>query len=281
MPEVFAARGRRLVFTAGVGLLAVFAGLLLVGFGGVTDRLIPLFAVGALLAFTFSQAGMVAHWRHARGRRRSLALNLTGAVATAITTLVVGVSKFAEGAWVAIIAFGATALALSRIRAHYDRVRAELRDDAPLEVRVPERPLVVIPLSGWDKLATRSLRFARRLSEDIHAVHVASGRDETELSEHWERLVAAPARTAGEPVPELVVRHSCYRRFFGPLVEYVQELRRRHPERDLVVLVPSVAPRHWYERPLHNERGALLKALLRARTDDHVIVVSLPLRLAR
>jgi amino acid transporter len=282
LPETFGLRGRRLVFTAGVLLLAALSALLLLGFGGVTDRLIPLFALGALLAFTFSQAGMVVHWRRqgGRGHRRALVLNLAGALATALTTLVVGVSKFVEGAWVAILALVLTAATFSGIRRHFTKVRRELHDRRPVDPRAPEPPLVVIPLAGWDKLARRSLHFARRLSADIHAVHVTSGDGEPELVVEWERFVAAPARAAGAAVPELVLRRSRYRRFFGPLLEYVHELRVRHPERDLVVVVPSVVARRWYERPLHNERGALLKALLRVRSDDRVIVVSLPLHLA-
>ncbi len=282
LPETFGLRGRRLVFTAGVLLLAVLSALLLIGFGGVTDRLIPLFAVGALLAFTFSQAGMVAHWRRERGRghRRALVLNFAGALATAVTTLVVGVSKFVEGAWVAILALVLTAATFSGIQRHFAKVRRELLDRSPIDPRAPEPPLVVIPLGAWDKLARRSLHFARRLSDDIHAVHVTGIDCEPELAIEWERFVAAPARAAGTTVPELVLKRSRYRRFFGPLLEYVHELRARHPERDLVVVVPSVVARRWYERPLHNERGALLKALLRVRTDDRVIVVSLPLHLA-
>lgn len=283
LPEGFASRGRRLVFTAGVSLLAVLSGLLLLGFGGVTDRLIPLFAIGALLAFTFSQAGMVAHWRSrgGRGHRRSLALNSVGALATALTTIVVAVSKFTEGAWVALLALAVIAVSLFGVRRHYARVQRELEEQRPLDLRAADSPLVVVPLAEWDKLASRGLHFARRLSEDIRAVHVVTRDSEVDLADAWERLVAAPARAAGAPVPALVVRRSRYRRFFGPLLEYVEELRRRQPERDVVVVVPTLVPRRWYQRILHNERGAILKALLRSRTDDHVIVVSVPLHLRR
>lgn len=283
LPETFASRGRRLVFTGGIVLLAVLSALLLIGFGGVTDRLIPLFAIGALLAFTFSQAGMVAHWRRVRGRghRRAFALNLAGAISTALTAVVVAVSKFVEGAWVAVLAIALIAAVFSGIRHHYARVERALERDRPFEPRPAEAPLVVIPLQAWDKLASRTLELALRLSRDIHAVHVVTDGDDYALAGEWDRLVAAPARAAGAAVPELVLRRSRYRRFFGPLLEYVNELRARHPERDLVVIVPTLVARRWYERLLHNERGAVLKALLRARTDDRVIVVSMPLHLTQ
>ncbi len=105
LPDTFATRGRRLVFSYGVIVLAVISGLLLIVFGGVTDRLIPLFAIGAFLAFTLSQAGMVKHWQKipGPGSGRSMWINGIGAVATGLTLVVVVVSKFAEGAWLAVI----------------------------------------------------------------------------------------------------------------------------------------------------------------------------------
>lgn len=106
LPGVFSHRGRRLVYTPGILLLSVLSGALLVGFQGITDRLIPLFAIGAFLAFTLSQTGMVAHWlklRGAPGARRSLVANAAGALATGITVVVLAVSKFSEGAWIAVV----------------------------------------------------------------------------------------------------------------------------------------------------------------------------------
>src|SRR4051812_17137995 len=105
LPTAFANRGRRLVYAEGIIVLTVFTAALLIGFGGITDRLIPLFAVGAFLAFTMSQAGMVAHWKRegGKGARRSMALNMTGAIVTGFTVLLVTVAKFSEGAWITLI----------------------------------------------------------------------------------------------------------------------------------------------------------------------------------
>jgi amino acid permease-like protein len=124
LPGMFAERGRRLVFTPGIVPLALLAGLLLVAFGGITDRLIPLFAIGALLAFTMSQAGMVAHWRRVGGAhaRRSIAINSAGAVATGITLVIVAVSKFTEGAWLVVLVVPVLVVTLGRIHRHYTRV---------------------------------------------------------------------------------------------------------------------------------------------------------------
>jgi hypothetical protein len=254
--------------------------VLLVSFGGVTDRLIPLFAIGAFVAFTLSQAGMVSHWR-GRGRPRALALNLVGAVATGLTALIVAVSKFAEGAWIAVIALLLTAFTFDRIHRHYASVARELADAEPLDPRPPAAPILIVTIQAWDKLARRALCFARGLSDDIHALHVLpEDAVVAELTSSWEELVVGPARAAGASVPELVLRRSRYREFFRPIIEYVAVLHAKHPDRDIVIVIPSVVPRRWFHALLHNERGALLKALLRLRGPERVIVVSIPVHLA-
>lgn len=281
LPDLFALRGRRLVFSSGVVLLAVLAGALLVTFGGVTDRLIPLFAVGAFVAFTLSQSGMVVHWR-GRGRRRALALNLLGAVCTGVTALVVAVSKFAEGAWIAVIALLATAFGFDRIHRHYASVARELADTKPLVPSPPATPVVIVTIQAWDKLARRALSFARGMSDEIHALHVLTeDAAVAELTSAWEDLVVAPARAAGMRAPELVLRRSRYREFFRPIIDYVNVIRGSHPDRDIVIVVPSVVPKRWYHAPLHNERSTLLRALLRLRGPERVIIVSIPVHLSR
>ena len=125
LPHTLTTRGRRLVFSMGVYALAILTGVLLTIFGGVTDRLIPLYAVGAFLAFTLSQAGMVVHWWKAggAGSRRSMFINGLGAVATGITVVVVLIAKFTEGAWIVVVLVPAMILMMHAVRRHYDRVQ--------------------------------------------------------------------------------------------------------------------------------------------------------------
>jgi amino acid transporter len=286
LPDTFAIRGRRLVFSYGVVVLAVLSALLLIVFGGVTDRLIPLFAIGAFLAFTVSQAGMVAHWAKATSatsaaRNHSLWINLLGAIATGITTVVVAVSKFTEGAWVALVALSALVFMFSRIRRHYAVVATQVADDEPLDLSKTQPPIVVVPVQTWNKLASRGLRFAIELSPDVHGLHILT-QDTTisELTTTWEELVAGPARAAGRPVPNLVLRKSTYRQFFAPLIDYVEQLRDDNPDRDIVVIVPDLVVRHWYQAFLHNNRGAWLRTLLRLRGGPRVVVVNTPFHLA-
>src|SRR6185437_5918696 len=161
VPEPFEHRGRRLAFSYGIALLAVLAGALLVAFGGLTDGLIPLFAVGALIAFTMSQAGMVQHWRKAgreRGHRVKLAVNAAGAVATAATVIVVFVSKFTEGAWISALLICLTIAGFYAVRRHARALERRTASHAPLSLD-PERPIVVVPLRCWNQLTREALRF--------------------------------------------------------------------------------------------------------------------------
>jgi hypothetical protein len=279
LPDTFAVRGRRLAFSYGVIVLAIVSGLLLVVFGGITDRLIPLFAIGAFLAFTLSQAGMVQHWRRVGGpaKNHSLWINAVGAVATGITLVVVTVSKFAEGAWIAVLVVPLLVSMFWRINRHYGVVGQQVAEDQPLSLAEAHDPIVVVPVQSWSKLTSRGLRFALELSKDVRAVHILTQDSMiTELTPMWDELVGAPARAAGLPVPQLVLRKSTYRQFFAPLVRYVEDLRDRHPDRDVIVIVPDLVVRHWYHRFLHNNRGTVLRALLRLRGGPRVVVVNTP-----
>ncbi|HXX67966.1 MAG TPA: APC family permease [Polyangiaceae bacterium] len=279
LPDAFAVRGRRLVFSYGVIVLALVSGSLLVAFGGITDRLIPLFAIGAFLAFTLSQAGMVQHWRRTAGSSRHYALwiNAFGAVATGVTLIVVVISKFMEGAWIAVLVVPLVLLLFWRIHRHYASVAAQLTEDQPLSLEKTKHPVAVVPVQSWSKLTARGLRFALELSEDVRAIHILTGDSViSELTLTWEELVGAPARAAGLPVPQLVLRRSTYRQFFAPLVQYVEQLRDDHPDRDVIVIVPDMVVSHWYHRFLHNNRGTMLRSLLRMRGGPRVIVVNTP-----
>src|SRR5207253_757322 len=152
LPHAFAVRGRRLVFSLGIYVLTAFAGVLLVIFGGITDRLIPLFAVGALLAFTLSQAGMVAHWRRVSARHtwRNLLVNGVGATATAITLMVVLVAKFTQGAWITLLLIPGMLILFSAVNRHYASVTREIAYHSPLDLRSLRHPVVIVPMKGWD-----------------------------------------------------------------------------------------------------------------------------------
>jgi amino acid transporter len=279
LPEPFIHRGRRLAFSYGIGVLTGLSALLLVVFQGITDALIPLFAVGAFLAFTMSQAGMTAHWRRVRGKRSRLhlAVNATGATATAATLVVIIISKFAEGAWISTLLVMAAFLIFCNVRRHYKHIDEEVRAHAPLDFTPSPPPIVVVPLRRWDLVAQKGLRFALRLSPEVYALQVLLDDPRVEdLSGEWHALVEEPAKEKGVPAPRLAVVRSRYRRLFRPLLRFVTALAHAHPDRQVAVVVPEVVESHWYHYLLHNHTASVLKWLLLFRGGKGVVVVNTP-----
>lgn len=283
LPYLFAIRGRRLVFSFGIYALAFLSGLLLIVFGGVTDRLIPLFAVGAFLAFTLSQAGMVMHWRRTggRGARTSMLVNGVGALATGLTVCVVIVAKFREGAWITVLAIPGLIWLMSAVHRQYENIIREADSRTPAQLKPLVSPIVVMPLQRWSKVAEKALRFAYTLSRDLVVVHIAP-EDEAgeqakdELLGIWHEYVEQPAMQAGFMPPELVVLRSPYRLVISPIINYVLQLEGKHPERQIAVLVPELVERRWYYYILHNQRATALKVFLYAKGNHRIIVINVP-----
>lgn len=278
LPKSFALRGRRLVYSQGIFALTFIAGSLLVIFKGVTDRLIPLYAIGAFLAFTLSQAGMVAHWQKTKGRHfLSMFLNGFGAVTTAITVLVVLVAKFVEGAWITLALIPVLFVAMKAVHRLYAGMEKEIELDKPLSLDHLEKPLVIVPITGWNRITERALRFALEISPEIQAVHVHAEEDECHyLLKAWKELVEAPARRAGLPPPQLKVVVSPYRFILPPLLAYITEEAKKHPDRQIAVIIPEKIDKHWYHYFLHNKRAALLKAQLYFSGNQQVVVMNIP-----
>jgi amino acid transporter len=278
LPFALALRGRRLVFAEGVYALAILTALLLAIFGGVTDRLIPLYAVGAFLAFTLSQAGMVMHWKRTGGlhARKSMFVNGLGAFATAITTAVVLVAKFTEGAWITIVLIPALILMMRGIKHHYDRVGLEIKAEGPVNTRDLCEPIVIIPIDRWNVVSEKALRFAWSISKQIRVLHVDCGEDTESLCNNWDRLVEKPAKEAGLPVPELVLLKSPYRFIIKPIVEYALNLERENKEGHIAVVIPEMVETRWYHLFLHNHRSSLLKALLLLAGSQRISTINVP-----
>jgi amino acid transporter len=278
LPHSFTARGRRLVYSQGIYVVAILAALLLILFGGVTDRLIPLFAVGAFLAFTLSQAGMVAHWRRVGGPGavRSMIINGLGALATGITMIVVLVAKFTEGAWVTAVLIPALLLIMGTVRRHYHRVAMEVSSPCALELNNMSAPLVIVPIQNWSHISKKALRFALKISPEVRAVHVDCGDTTFSLGDEWKEFVEEPTHAAGVATPQLVVVQSPYRLILTPIVDYVLEAERNSPDRQVAVILPELVEKHWYHYFLHNKRAAVLKALLWVRGNARIVVINVP-----
>ena len=277
LPHSFASTGRRLVYSNGIYVLAFLTGGLLTLFGGITDRLIPLYAVGAFLAFTLSQAGMVRHWMREGGGWHDIAVNGAGAFATAVTTVVVLTAKFIEGAWVTVLLIPLMLTVMLWVRGHYGAVAAETATRECADFRNLKSPIVVAPIAGWNKITRKALRFAYTLSHEVRAVHVSVG-DETEdaFCRSWGQFADAPARAAGLPPPQLVVLDSPYRLVLTPILNYVLQVEKENPGRQIAVLLPEMVESHWYHYFLHNQRAEILKTWLLIKGDQHIVLVNVP-----
>jgi amino acid transporter len=277
LPPSFENRGRRLAFSYGLLVLTLLSAVLLVAFGGVTDRLIPLFAVGALLAFTMSQSGMVMHWHRLHNHGPKLWINAVGAVATGVTVAVVLASKFVEGAWISALIITASMALFWAIRRHHDEIEAATRTDATFERGPDGPPLAIVPVRRWDRLALKGLQFACALAPDVIAVQVLTGdHAESDLSSEWQDRVVAPAERQGLRPPELRVLRSEYRKRLTPLLEFVSDAARSHPDRPVAVIVPELVERRWYHTILQSHMASMIKAMLLFRGGPRVVVVSAP-----
>ncbi len=276
LPHSLTTRGRRLVFSEGITVLAILAGLLLILFQGVTDRLIPLFAVGAFLAFTLSQAGMVGHWRRsAKGfsAAHGMLVNGIGALATGLTLMVIVVAKFTAGAWVVVLLLPAALLFMGRVRRHYERSNEEvaLKRGVVLHAENLAPPIVLVPVDRWNAATEKALQFAMTLSPDVEAVHVTCDADDGKPPWQW-----AETPPEGTRVPKLVTLPSPYRLIVHPLVDYVFQVEKENPQRTVAVVIASMVERHWYHYFLHNQRGQMLTALLLLGGDERINIINVP-----
>jgi amino acid transporter len=279
LPHAFADLGRRLVFSQGIIVLATLSGLILIAFGGVTDRLIPLFAVGAFSAFLFSQVGMVVHWLRKTGSRVRIALvyNALGALITGIALVVIIVAKFIEGAWMTIVVAPPLVLLLLRIKRHYKKTAREI--GAALKLRAPslQLPVVIIPIDGWNRIAEKAVRFGLLLSDDITAVYVSTEKNDTQgLKELWTDKVEKPAKAANSPIPRLEIIPSPYRLLHQPILNFVNKAKKEKPDRLIAVIIPQLVEPHWYQYLLHDLDAGWLRTLLFLERDQRTVVISIP-----
>jgi amino acid transporter len=258
LPHQLTSLGDRLVFANGILLLAVASGVLIIAFGGDSHALVPLFAVGVFLAFTLSQAGMVVHWQRERGRGWwfKATINGIGTLATGIVVIVVGASKFVEGAWITILLIPALVAGFLQIRAHYREVAQQLSlQGLPPSITPFPPPRVVIPISGVHRGVVAAVACAHSISRDVTAVYVELEPGAGEhIRERWERRW---------PDASLVVLPSPYRSVVGPLLDFLDETDRQHNDGQLAtVVLPEFVPAKWWHGLLHNQTAWLIKAAL-------------------
>ena len=285
LPRSFAVADRRLVFSAGIAFLTVTAGGLLVAFGGITDKLIPLFAIGAFLTFTLSQVGMVKHWLRQDGRNRhKLAINALGAVVTIAALAVIVAAKFLEGAWIVVLAIPATIGLLIAINRYYKDLDHRLEPTGPFALTETDPPTVLVAVDGRSRMSDRALQFAMTLSPDVIAVHLLklegpeTEEDGRAIKESWHREVVEPLQARNLTAPRLVMLPASYREIHSPLLDFMDKLDSATPGRSVAVLIPELVLRHWWERLLHNRRAERLRAALLEHGGPRLNVIISPWR---
>ena len=288
LPRQFATRGDKLVFSNGIIILAILAGILVAAFGGDTSRLIPLYAVGVFLSFTLSQSGMVRHWlkagrapasvddkkssnevRQPRHWRKSIVINGLGAIATSLVLVVLVITKFIHGAWIVVVLIPLLVLMFRAVHRHYEDVAHQLTTEGLSRLR-PIRHEVIVPVSGIHRGVVRALEYARAIASDqVTAVYI-------NLDEEATRKLRAKWSEWGEGV-ELVVIASPYRSMVGPLTRYLDRRMKRHHDQMITVVLPEFIPAKWWQHLLHNQSSLLLKGALLFR--PNLVVTSVPYHL--
>jgi amino acid transporter len=276
LPRGLANLGDRLVFSNGVLVLAAFSILLVLMFQGDTHHLIPLYSIGVFIGFTLTQWGMVVHWwqNREKGWLHGFLINGFGAVVTGVVLLVLTVTKFTHGAWMAVVAIVLLLLAFSAIRGHFRAVAEALSLDS-LDHYVDPPPsirnMVIFPIGNVHRAVLPALEYARAIGTSIEAVHVAVDEEAAHISQiRWEKL------ETGVP---LTIIPSPYRAVVRPLVEYIQEVAAAYPSEHVTVVIPEFVPKQWWQQLLHNQTALFLKlALLFQR---RIVVVSVPYHLPK
>jgi hypothetical protein len=274
LPRQLALLGDRLVYSNGIILLSICAGVLIILFRGNTNAVIPLYAVGVFTSFTLSQAGMVRHWFKERstGWWHSAIMNGVGAIATAVVLTVIVRTKFFAGAWLVVLAIPLFVSLFLAIHRHYQYVAKCLsiqgispRPYIPrVKTDVVTHPAVVV-VGQLHKGTLEALDYARSIADEIVAVHVDIGRTSREkLQARWEQLES--------DIP-LVILDSPYRSVVSPIVEFVKDFEARHPDVLSTIIITAFVTRNWWESLLHNQTSFFLKTALRAKKSRVITTV--------
>ncbi|MBI3967097.1 MAG: APC family permease, partial [Chloroflexi bacterium] len=276
LPHQFTYRGDRLAYSWGIVALGVLSAFVLWVFRGEISLLIPLYAFGVFSAFTLSQSGMVMRWWRLRepGWQTSIVFNTIGAIACFTVLAIVAVTKFLDGAWLAVILVPALILMMKAIHHHYTVAEVELTPETPTE---PDqiKHTIIVPVSKLNQVALQTLAYARSIARDgddsVTAVHVSDDLEETaELQREWQEWHC--------DVP-LVIIESPYRSLSGPLLAYIDAIHAKRADDTLTVVMPEFVPQRWWEHLLHNQTALRLKAALLFRPG--VVVTSVPYHLRR
>ena len=269
LPHMFGLRADRQVHRYGVVVLAVLAGALLAASNGNTQALVPLFAVGVFIGFTLSQFGMVKHWRTQRsdGWLSRAVINGVGALLTAATTIIELISKFTAGAWLIVLIIPGLVLLFNRVRRTYDRIGALLGIGQTPGPPAKHKSMVVVPVASLSRLTAAGISTALSIGDEVIAVTVCFTDPEDEAADmsfrdRWEKW---------HPNVPLITLRSTHRSIAKPIVKYLCDIEAKDKYHKLVVLIPEVQPRRFWDYLLFNQRGVILDRAIRRGTASVVL----------
>ena len=269
LPHMFGLRADRQVHRYGVVVLALLAAALLVASNGSTQALVPLFAVGVFIGFTLSQFGMVRHWRTQQtpGWKMKAVINGVGAVLTTITTIIELVSKFTEGAWLIVLVIPALVLLFNRVYRTYARIGALLELGKTPKPPTRRKSLVVVPVASISRITAEGISTALSIGDEVVAVRVCFADPEDEAADvsfrrRWEEW---------HPNVPLITLRTTHRAISRPIVQYLCQLEAEDQYQSLVVLIPEVQPRRFWDYLLFNQRGVILDRAIRRGTVNVVL----------
>ena len=263
LPRQFATLGDRLVFQNGIIVLAGAAGLLIVGFGGDTHKLVPLYAIGVFLCFTLSQFGMVLKSRRG-GKTLPMIVSLVGGTVTMVITGVLAVSKWSSGAWLVPPALLVLLWFFGRVRRHYDYLASELSVQ-PTDTLPNLRSTVLLLVPRVHRGILQAVSYARSMTTDVRALHVTLSKDgSSKIKEDWAKF--------GADIP-MVILESPYRSLVEPITEYIDQTLAEDPNLIVTVIVPQAVPRFWWQAMLHSNAAVPLKLAFSGR--KNVVVTNI------
>jgi amino acid transporter len=273
IPRQFANRGDRLAFSNGIIILSLLSIGLLVTFSGNTHALIPLYALGVFVSFTLSQASMVRYWFRSRQPRWPIraVLNGTGALATGVVAVIIGLTKFTHGAWIVVVLIPCMIAVFVMIRRHYDDVAGQLSVEGVVPRPPPAGHTVLVLVGDVHRGMLPAIEYAQALSPDARGIYVEVDPEQTRrFEERWAKY--------SEGMP-LVVLRSPYRSVTGPLLEYLDLLQHQAPNDMVTIVLPEFVPARWWQHLLHNQTALLIKGALLFRRG--VVVTNVPYHLER
>ncbi|MBP2652833.1 MAG: hypothetical protein H6Q73_402 [Firmicutes bacterium] len=278
MPRYLGTRGERLNFSNGIILLSVFAALLILIYQGNTEHLISLYAIGVFLSFTIAQSGMVVHWLKEKERwwQARAVLNGLGAIITGIVVLIIAVTKFFYGAWMVMVFIPIVIMIFRAIRSHYNDIAEQLSLSTGSFEKILALPratnMVVVPIASPTRVVAETLRYARSLSENVIALHIATDEEEgRRIEDKW---------STWNPGVELVTVYSPYRLVVQPVLDFISELEIHKCNYDYItVIIPEFETKKWWHILLHNQTGWILRTLLILR--ENVVVTTIPYHLKK